>query len=214
MSGWDDFRNPRPIPISSDNPAPELYTAIQPAPAPQAREITVQEAAEVLLGHLPSEHICWAAMQDGIDDGLDAGDIMRTALRAQIDRERAATIEAADKKLMGAARQIKSVIDLYDMRGAARNTMMRAVQTIESRALHTDDTRAAMDAIRREGYEAGVAAERAKSADLANAARDLADCCQLGEDADWEEGEDPLSALRAVLADITPPKTDRSEITP
>ena len=114
------------------------------------------------------------------------------ALRVQIDRERAATIEAA--------------VAMAEAEG------FLSVQQI--RALHTDATRAAMDAIRREGYEAGVREERAKSADLANAARDLADCCQLGEDADWEEGEDPLSALRAVLADITPPKTDRSEITP
>lgn len=139
------------------------------------------------------------------------------ALRAQIDRERAATIEAAAKVADSAGMSLKPAAgwaerDVVWWETGGLDHILAATDAI--RALHTDATRAAMDAIRREGYEAGAGEERAKSADLANAARDLADCCQLGEDADWEEGEDPLSALRAVLADITPPKTDRSEITP
>ncbi|MEH7827628.1 hypothetical protein [Gemmobacter denitrificans] len=44
--------------------------------------VTVQEAARVLLDNMPIEHNCWAVMQDGIEDGLDVGDIMRAALRA------------------------------------------------------------------------------------------------------------------------------------
>jgi len=115
-----------------------------------------------------------------------------TALRAQIDRERAATIEAAGRVAWPHPWQPDHLL------ASASYVLFCAANHI--RALHTDATRAAMDAIWREGYEAGAVVERAKSADLANAARDLADCCQLGEDADWEEGEDPLSELRAVLA--------------
>lgn len=145
------------------------------------------------------------------------GNAERQELRAQIDRERAATIEAAAKVADSAGMSLKPAAgwaerDVVWWETGGLDHILAATDAI--RALHTDATRAAMDAIRREGYEAGAGEERAKSADLANAARDLADCCQLGEDADWEEGEDPLSALRAVLADITPPKTDRSEITP
>ena len=121
-----------------------------------------------------------------------------TALRAQIDRERAATIEAAAKMAWQHEFQPDYLMNAV--------MLFRAAAAI--RALHTDATRAAMDAIWREGYEAGAVVERAKSADLANAARDLVDCCQLGEDADWEEGEDPLSELRAALAASIPPNPD------
>lgn len=64
-----------------------------------------------------------------------------TTLRAQIDRERAATIEAAAE-----------VIDTCNAEGPYQ--AIGAASRI--RALHTDATRAAMDVIRREGYEAGV----------------------------------------------------------
>ena len=126
-----------------------------------------------------------------------------TALRAQIDRERAATIEAAAKVAESAGMSLKPAAgwaerDVVWWETGGLDHILAATDAI--RALHTDATRAAMDAIWREGYEAGAVVERAKSADLANAARDLADCCQLGEDEDWEEGEDPLSELRAVLA--------------
>lgn len=124
------------------------------------------------------------------------GNAERQELRTHIDRERAATIEAAAKACEACAPDPAG--------GAASHTNSMRVIAFDCRnkvaKLHTDATRAAMDAIRREGYEAGVRKERAKSDELANAARGLADCCQLGEDADWEEGEDPLSALRAILA--------------
>lgn len=136
-----------------------------------------------------------------------------TALRTQIDRERAATIEAAAQwhmdRIAEANRQIAENNEYLAREGLThseanercRETVWNSRVAIRAiRAMHTDATRAAMDAIRREGYEAGVREEMAKSADLANAARDLADCCQLGDDADWTEGEDPLSALRAIIA--------------
>lgn len=68
-----------------------LYTAQQPAPAPQTREITVQEAAEVLL----SNDIAIACMAEGIHDGpLMADDHEFSAARPQgswcVDAVRAA----------------------------------------------------------------------------------------------------------------------------
>jgi len=38
---------------------------------------------------------------------------------------------------------------------------------------------------------------------LIDAAKYLAGCCQLGEDADWEEGDDPLAQVNAAIRAIT-----------
>lgn len=73
-----------------------------------------------------------------------------TALRAQIDRERAATIEAAAKAINDRGAEEQRNFGL----GRETQNFYRARDIV--RALHTDATRAAMDAIRREGYEAGV----------------------------------------------------------
>lgn len=40
----------------------------------------------------------------------------------------------------------------------------------------------------------------AAAVDLLAALEVLVDCCQLGDDADWKEGEDPIAAARAAIA--------------
>lgn len=77
-----------------------------------------------------------------------------TALRAQIDRERAATIEAAVKACEAVAGNW-SCGHMPPHCDCARDVEQWHFAADEVRALHTDATRAAMDAIRREGYEAG-----------------------------------------------------------
>lgn len=59
------------------------------AEAEVARLSSAAGAAGVLLDKLPPEHQCWAVMQDGIEDGLDVGDIMRAALRVLANKENA-----------------------------------------------------------------------------------------------------------------------------
>lgn len=141
----------------------------------------------------------------------DAADTI-TALRAQIDRERAATIEAATQwhmdRIAEANRQIAENNEYLAKHGLTdseanercREKVWNSIVAIRAiRALHTDATRAAMDAIRREGYEAGV--------------RDAAKLCvSLRKEADRPEAEavgcmDCASAILALAAS-TPPDPD------
>lgn len=110
-----------------------------------------------------------AAKADFADYGADLADLIQrqratiTALRAQIDRERAATIEAAAGvcdlaayRHRDDAARFRAGTDPHHYRRALAAVADKAAQSI--RALHTDATRAAMDAIRREGYEAAIEA--------------------------------------------------------
>lgn len=96
------------------------------APAPQAREITVQEAAEVLLIALERAQIDMAILKLLLN-GQPAA-----ALRAIADRERAATIEEA-------VRRIEPAANADDISRAVLSVAQCSI-----RALHTDATRAAL----------------------------------------------------------------------
>ena len=87
-----------------------------------------------------------------IADASRAADTI-TALRAQIDRERAATIEAAAKVADSAGMSLKPAAgwaerDVVWWETGGLDHILAATDAI--RALHTDATRAAMDVIRRE----------------------------------------------------------------
>lgn len=122
-----------------------------------------------------------------------------TALRAQIDRERAATIEAAASWCETHTMEIpmdhkKRRYRLYSAGEPTEGGVYEGMGYAAAiRELHTDATRAAMDAIRRDGYEAGVK-----------------EAAKLYEDGGgpgvggWDYFGDFYDALLALAASITP----------